>query len=105
MIAAFFNAYIIGLGTDVEPFPDALGFQQDGVKSSDRSGDWYFSFINKHSLVEYPLGAMFYEQVLGAVYSWFSPSHLLGGQLSILVFALSCIIFLKIMQQFGSGAL
>ena len=39
--------------------------------------------------------------MLGAVYRWFSPSHLLGEQLSILVFAFSCIIFLKIIRQLG----
>ena len=93
---AFVNAYIIGLGTrdilltpDVEPFPDARGLQLKGEMLA-MSGDWSFS-----------IGSGFYQQALGAVYRWFSPSHLLGEQLSILVFAFSCIIFLKIIRQLG----
>ena len=39
--------------------------------------------------------------MLGSVYKWFGVSHLLGEQLSILAFAFSCIVFLKIMRQFG----
>ena len=31
-VVAFVNAYIIGLGTDVEPFPDARGFQLTGER-------------------------------------------------------------------------
>ena len=88
-VVAFVNAYIIGLGTVVEPFPDARGLQLWGEKLA-ISRDWHFA-----------LGADFYKQALGAVYSWFSPSHLLGEQLSILVFAFSCIIFLKIIRQLG----
>lgn len=84
---AFVNAYIIGLGTVLQSFPDARGYQLWGEKLA-MSGDWRFA-----------LGADFYKQVLGAVYMWFSPSHLLGEELSILVFSLSCIIFLKIMRQ------
>ena len=84
---AFVNAYIIGLGTVVEPFPDARGLQLWGEKLA-MSGDLHFS-----------LGSEFYKHALGAVYSWFSPSHLLGEQLSILAFALSCIVFLKILRH------
>ena len=39
---AFVNAYIIGLGTVVEPFPDARGLQLSGEKLA-MSGDWSFS--------------------------------------------------------------
>ncbi len=45
------------------------------------------------------MGAVFYREFLALVYRWFGSSHLLGQQLSILTFALSCIIFLKIMRQ------
>ena len=96
-VVAFVNAYIIGLGTYAEirmgtaadPFPDARGLQLVGEMLA-MNGDWSFS-----------IGSGFYKQALGAVYRWFSPSHLLGEQLSILVFAFSCIIFLKIMRQLG----
>lgn len=46
-------------------------------------------------------GGSFYYEMLGSFYKWFGVSHLLGEQLSILVFAFSCIIFLKIMRQLG----
>ena len=82
---AFVNAGIMRLGP-----PDSDGFQQMSERWAIREEDWNFS-----------LGDKFYEHTLGAVYKWFSPSHLLGEQLSILVFAFSCIIFLKIMRQLG----
>jgi hypothetical protein len=44
----------------------------------------------------------FYYEMLGSVYKWFGASLLLGEQLSILVFALSCVVYLKIMRQLGS---
>ena len=37
--------------------------------------------------------------MLATVYRWFGSSHLLGEQLSILAFALSCIVFLKILRH------
>jgi len=46
-------------------------------------------------------GGSFYYEMLGSFYQWFGVSHLLGEQLSILVFAFSCIVFLKIMRQLG----
>ena len=39
--------------------------------------------------------------MLGITYWLFGPSHLLGQQLSILAFAISCIILLKILRLFG----
>jgi len=47
-------------------------------------------------------GGPFYYEMLGTVYQWFGASLLLGEQLSILAFVLSCIVFLKIMRQLGS---
>ena len=55
-LAAFVNACIIGLGTVVEPFPDARGFHLWGEQLA-MSGDWSFS-----------LGKEFYTHLLGAVY-------------------------------------
>ena len=93
-VVAFINAGIMGLGT-----PDSRGFQQAGETRA-MSGDWLFS-LGGEKIPNPSTGGEFYEYALGAVYRWFSPSHLLGEQLSILVFALSCIIFLKIMRQLG----
>jgi hypothetical protein len=53
------------------------------------------------SLDSFFKGGAFYYEMLGSVYKWFGASHLLGEQLSILVFALSCIVFLKIIRQLG----
>jgi hypothetical protein len=53
------------------------------------------------SLDSFLKGGAFYYEMLGSVYKWFGASLLLGEQLSVLVFALSCIIFLKIMRQLG----
>jgi hypothetical protein len=43
-------------------------------------------------------GAQLYVQVLGLVYRWIGSSHLFGEQLSILAFAFSCIILIKLMR-------
>jgi hypothetical protein len=46
---------------------------------------------------EYSTDAALYNNILGVIYWLFSPSKLLGSQFSILMFALSCIVFLKIL--------
>jgi hypothetical protein len=46
-------------------------------------------------------GAYFYYSLLGNVYKTFGVSHLLGEQLSILVFAFSCIVLLKLIRLLG----
>jgi hypothetical protein len=46
-------------------------------------------------------GGPFYYELLGTAYKWFGVSHLFGEQLTILTFALSCIIFLRIKLQLG----
>jgi hypothetical protein len=53
------------------------------------------------SLESFLKGGAFYYEMLASVYKWFGASLLLGEQLSILVFALSCVVFLKIMRQLG----
>lgn len=45
------------------------------------------------------IGGHFYTEFLGAIYRWFGVSHFLGEQLSVLAFALSCIVLIKIMRQ------
>ena len=85
-LMAITNAYFFRTpGADM----DANGFHWWGIELA-TSTEWSFN-----------LGAMFYEHLLGAVYRWFGPSHLLGEQLSILIFAFSCIVFLKIIHQLG----
>lgn len=43
----------------------------------------------------------FYFHLLASIYRWFGPNHLLGEQISILAFALSCVLLLKIMRLVG----
>jgi hypothetical protein len=49
----------------------------------------------------FELGALFLAQVLGMLYRWFGASHLLGTQLSILTFALSCVVLMKLIRLLG----
>jgi hypothetical protein len=53
------------------------------------------------SLESFLKGGSIYYELLGSLYSWFGTSVLVGAQLSILAFAFSCIIFLKIIRQLG----
>jgi hypothetical protein len=54
-----------------------------------------------HGEFSFTIGAQLYVQILGKIYRWFGSSHLLGEQFSILAFAFSCIILLKIIRLLG----
>jgi hypothetical protein len=43
-------------------------------------------------------GAEFYQQLLGIFYRIFSPSHLLGEELSIIAFLFSCLVLIKLID-------
>ena len=66
---------------------DAYGFHSGAVAIA-QSENFAFS-----------MGGTFYENVLGAVYWIFSPSLILGQQLSILAFSISCVVLVKILYQ------
>jgi len=66
---------------------DARGFHSFARELA-RNREWNFD-----------VGSSFYMEMLAVVYRWFGSSHLLGEQLSILAFALSCIVFLKILRH------
>ena len=83
-IMAFTNACIY---QSVIGRSDARGFHSFARELAP-NGEWNFD-----------VGSFFYEEMLAAVYRWFGSSHLLGEQLSILAFALSCIVFLKILRH------
>ena len=88
-IVAFTNAYLfVTYGADF----DAGHFQ----KLSEE-----FAVYSEWKITN---GAQLYTQMLGLVYLWFGKSHLLGEQLSILVFAFSCIILLKIIRLCGMAS-
>ena len=72
---------------------DARGFHIFARELARNEG-WNFDFS---------IGQEFYIDILTTVYRWFGSSHLLGEQLSILAFALSCIVFLKILRQLEAG--
>ncbi len=48
--------------------------------------------------IVYSPGHLFYESMLGVIYRLFGPSKLLGEQFSILAFAISCIVLIKILR-------
>lgn len=80
---AFTNAFwFTTLGADA----DATTFHLVGTELAQSE-----SFI-------FAIGSKFYENMLGVVYWFFGSSHLLGQQLSILAFALSCIVLIKILR-------
>jgi len=82
-IMAFTNAYVL------RPRSDGRGFQTTSQELAMYEG-WDFG-----------IGGHFYQAMLAIVYRWLGSAHLLGEELSILMFALSCVVFLKIMQQLG----
>ena len=85
-VVALTNAYI---GTVKGAESDAATFHRLGAELA-VSGDWSLK-----------IGSGFYEQFLGVFYKILSPSHLLGEELSILAFALSCVVLLKLINLLG----
>lgn len=81
-VVAFTNVFLfrtLGAWADAEKF-HRLGVELAG------SGNF-----------EYSNGAVLYRNILGVIYWLLGPSKLLGSQFSIFVFALSCIVLLKIL--------
>ena len=71
----------MGAGADAEQFHRvALGLSQ--------SGDFFFKN-----------GAYAYSNMLGIVYWLFGPYKILGSQVSILAFAISCVVLIKILRE------
>jgi len=87
-IAAFLNAYILKHNL-IGAHHDAFTFQRVAQITAINE-EWVFK-----------IGGFFYTEFLGAIYRWFGVSHFLGEQLSILAFAFSCILFIKIQDQLG----
>lgn len=71
--------------------PDAATFHCDAVEWA-VSGQW-------HLIVS----AEFYIQSLGTIYRFLGASHLLGEELSILAFAVSCGILIKVLRLLEGG--
>jgi hypothetical protein len=83
---AFTNAYLfltIGATGDAETF-------HGNAELLAQSGDFFYS-----------VGSKLYLNFLGFIYWLFEPSKLLGEQCSILAFAISCIVLIKILGLLG----
>lgn len=83
-VVAVINAFFF---TTIGADADATTFHRIGMELA-QSGDFYFA-----------IGASFYRNLLGVIYYLFGGSHFLGEQLSILAFALSCVVVVKILGQ------
>ena len=80
---AFTNVYLFGTPGATG---DALHFHEEGGKLAE-SADFFFT-----------TGARLYYNMLGVVYWLFGTSKILGAQFSILAFAISCIVLIKILR-------
>jgi len=106
-VVAFLNQYLYAIGGSgiVGATNDANQGFHYVAKELALNGE----FLYRGVLFSVPLslesflraGSYFYYEMLGSFYQWFGVSLLFGEQLSILVFAFSCIVFLKIMRQLG----
>jgi len=77
---AFLNAFLFPtIGAD----KDARTFHLTGVELAQSKGFYLAT------------GGRLYDNMLGVVYWLFGPSQLLGSQLSILAFAISCVVLIK----------
>lgn len=83
---AFANSFLF---TTIGADTDAASLHRIGVELTSSEN---FSFA---------IGSEFYANMLGIVYWIFGPSHLLGQELSILAFSVSCIILMKIIRLLG----
>jgi hypothetical protein len=105
-VVAFLNAHLLAtgqLGT-----PGAAADANAGFHNLSKALTFHGELELRGQNLSVPLtlnsfmkGGAFYYEMLGSVYKWFGVSHLLGEQLSILAFALSCIVLLKIIRQLG----
>jgi hypothetical protein len=106
-VVAFLNVHLLVIekkGTFGATDDANFGFHQT-AKELALQGEIFYRNQNLSvplSLDSFLKGGHFYYEMLGSVYQWFGASLLLGEQFSILAFALSCIVFLKIMRQLGS---
>lgn len=81
---AFTNAFLF---TTMSGANDARGFHQKAIAIA-QSENFTFS-----------MGGALYRNMLGVVYWIFGPSLILGQQLSILAFSISCVVLVKILCQ------
>jgi hypothetical protein len=80
---ALWTAYLTGLSSDAGDMH---------LAAVQRLGHWNSSLS---------IGGYFYIQLLGAAYEVLAPSSFLGQQLSILAYALSCLVFVRLLAVLG----
>ena len=81
---AFTNAFLF---TTLRADQDARSFHKYGVMIAQSE-----NFI-------FPIGDIFYRNMLGVIYWIFDPSLILGQQFSILAFSISCIVLIQLLSQ------
>jgi hypothetical protein len=82
---AFTNAFLF---TTISGSGDATGFHNKAI-----------TFVQSEHFAFYLYGGHFYANMLGIVYWIFGTSKILGQQLSILAFSISCVVLVKILCQ------
>jgi hypothetical protein len=108
-VVAFLNAHLFAWGLHGGERMGTYGANQDAnfnfhviAKELALRGELVYGSSNLSvplSLDSFLKGQTFYYELLGSLYQWFGSSLLIGEQFSILVFALSCIVLLKIIRM------
>jgi len=96
-IVAFLNAYLFAMGKGGMPGAaiDAnIDFHFRATQLA-LNGDQYELLF---SLDEFTKDKQIFRIILATVYKFIGTSHLLGEQISILIFSFSCIVFLKLLK-------
>ena len=98
-IVAFLNAYLFAIGKSGMPgaILDAQDFHFVATQMA-QNIDYYDQYGRLFSLHEYTKDKQFFRIILATVYKFIGTSHLLGEQISILIFSFSCIVFLKLLK-------
>jgi hypothetical protein len=98
-IVAFLNAYLFAIGKSGMPGAtlDAQDFHFVATQMA-QNIDYYDQYGRLFSLHEYTKDKQFFRIILATVYKFIGTSHLLGEQISILIFSFSCIVLLKLLK-------
>jgi len=94
-----FSYWFILLLHQVAGICNAFFFTTIGADADANSFNRIGGGLAKLGDFSFAIGSKFYENMLGIVYWVFGSSHFLGEQLSILAFALSCVVLIKILRQ------
>jgi len=88
-VVAFTNAFLF---RTLRADHDALTFHNWGVQIAQSDN---FIWVRNGTFI----GDIFYQNILGVIYSIFGPSLILGQQFSILAFSISCVVLIQLLSQ------